>query len=153
MRNICNVYQIGGVGKKFKAGDRIVLFMCPDGWSSQNNNVEVTFSAGGQKQIFFMHKYFNEVTKIPYAASYGDFKNVQMNSFYSADCKSMALCIEDWHVTGTDVDFNDIIFAISDNITHREVTSFVPPVWAVGERIEGQSGLVIMKTEDLFLKK
>ena len=147
-----NTYQIGSAGKKFKTGDRIVIFMCPDGWNSQNNRVEVTFDAGTSKQIFFMHKYFNEITNIPYATSYGDFNNVQMNSFYSADCRSMALCIEDWHITGTDVDFNDIIFSISDNLSHQEVSSFELPVWTIGEKIEGHSELNIVRTDEILKK-
>ena len=145
-----NTYQIGGAGKKFKAGTRVVLFMCPDGWSAQNNRVEVTFTTGTTKQIFFMHKGFNKETKIPYASLYGDFAGVQMNSFYSADCNSMALCIEDWHISGTDVDFNDIIFSVSDNLVHGKVTSFKAPEWAVGERIPGYSGLVIIPSADIL---
>jgi len=121
--------------------------MCPDGWSAQNNRVEVIFTTGTTKQIFFMHKGFNKETKIPYAKEYGDFAGVQMNSFYSADCNSMALCIEDWHMSGTDVDFNDIIFSVSDNLIHNKVTSFKAPEWAVGERIGGNTGLVIIPTE------
>ena len=148
-----NTYQIGGDKKTFKAGTRVVLFMCPDGWSSQNNRVEVTFSAGTTKQIFFMHKGLNKETKIPYATAYDKFAGVQMNSFYSADCNSMVLCIEDWHMKGTDVDFNDIIFAVSDNLIHGKISSFKAPKWAVGERIEDNEGLVILPTEDVLNKK
>jgi hypothetical protein len=148
-----NTYRIGGDGKTFKAGTRVVLFMCPDGWSSQNNRVEVTFNTGTTKQIFFMHKGFNKETKIPYASAYGKFEGVQMNSFYSADCNSMALCIEDWHIKGTDVDFNDIIFSISDNLNHEKITGFKAPKWAVGEKIEGSAGLVIVPTEDVLNKQ
>ena len=147
-----NTYRIGGDNKTFKAGTRVVLFMCPDGWSAQNNRVEVTFTSGTTKQIFFMHKGFNQETKIPYSSDYGKFAGVQMNSFYSADCNSMALCIEDWHIKGTDVDFNDIIFSLSDNLVHEKVTSFVAPKWAVGERIEENAGLIIVPTEDVLKK-
>ena len=145
-----NTYQVGGEYKTFKAGTRVVLFMCPDGWSSQNNRVEVTFSTGATKQIFFMHKAFNIETRIPYATNYGKFAGVQIQSFYAADCNSIALCIEDWHMRGTDVDFNDIIFSITDNLKYEKVTSFAPPKWAVGEKIEGNEGLVLLPTEDIL---
>jgi len=147
-----NTYQVGGDNKTFKAGTRVVLFMCPNGWRPQNNRVEVTFTTGTTDQIFFMHKGFNKATNIPYARAYGDFAGVQMMSFYSADCNSMALCIEDWHMNGTDVDFNDIIFSLSDNLVHEKVTGFEAPKWAVGERIEGKEGLVIVPTEDILKK-
>ena len=149
-----NAYQIGETGKKFKPGERVVLFMCPDGWIPQNNRVEVTFSAGTTNQIFFMHKYFNEETKIPYSSAYNkgndSFAGVQINSFYSADCKSMVLCIEDWHMDGTDVDFNDIIFSLSDNLINAEITSFNVPVWAIGKKVNGE--LEILPSKDILGK-
>jgi len=151
-----NTYQVGGSNKTFKAGSRVVLFMCPDGWSPQNNRVEVTFNPGTYHQIFFMHKGFNKETKIPYAPGYGKFAGVQINSFYSLECNSVVLCIEDWHTywgTNTpDVDYNDIIFSVSDNLTHDKVTGFKLPKWAVGENVEGHEseGLIILPTADIL---
>ena len=143
-----NVYQIGKAGKKFKPGDRIVIFMCPNGWNEEYDRVEVTFSSGTNRQILFMHKYFNEKTKILYGESYGDFEGVQIMSFYSADCKSVVLGIEDT-ANGSDMDFNDIIFTVSDNTLHRAVTSFKAPAWAIGENIGGQNGLAIVPTSEV----
>ena len=99
-----------------------------------------------------MHKGFNKSTNIPYAAGYGKFAGAQINTFYSADCNSIVLCIEDWHMQGADVDFNDVILSVSDNLKNEKVTGFVAPKWAVGEQIEGENGLVIIPTEDLFNK-
>jgi len=150
-----NTYQIGGPGKSFKPGERVVLFMCPDGWSSQNNSVEVTFTNGTTKQIFFMHPYFNSSAglNIRYSALYSSgndsFAGAQMNSFYSADCRSMVLLVEDYHAQGSDVDFNDIIFSITDNLRNEEIRSFVPPVWAVGK--DKDSGeLLILPIEEVL---
>ena len=99
-----------------------------------------------------MHQYFNITTNIPYSTAYrkgsDTFAGVQINSFYSADCKSMVLCIEDWHATGTDVDFNDIIFSVSDNLINSEVTNFVVPMWAVGKKDNGE--LEIMPSSDIL---
>jgi len=147
-----STYQIGGDNKIFKPGTRVVLFMCPNGWSAQNNRVEVTFTTGTTKQIFFMHKGLNKSTNIPYAAAYGKFAGAQINTFYSADCNSIVLCIEDYHMQGTDVDFNDVILSVSDNLKNEKVTGFVAPKWAVGERIDDSGELVIIPTEDLFNK-
>ena len=150
-----NTYQIGGDKKTFKAGTRVVLFMCPDGWSPQNNRVEVTFNTGTYKQIFFMHKGFNKETNIPYASGYGNFAGVQFMSFYSADCNSMVLTVEDIHIQHqySDVDFNDVIFSVSDNLTHGKIMNFKSPKWAVGEKIDGNEGLVILPTEDILKTK
>ena len=148
-----NTYQIGGIGKTFHEGDRVVLFMCPDGFSPQNNRVEVTFNPGNNgnvKQIFFMHKYFNKQTGIKYAAAYGDFAGVQIPTFYSASCESMVLCIEDIHTQNPslDMDFNDIIFSVSDNLDHTPVTSFELPQWTVGERYDNPGELEIVPTDE-----
>ena len=149
-----NTYRIGSGeanltgGTLFNKGDRVVLFMCPDGWSAQNNRVQVTFSKGTTKQIFFMHKYFNQKLDIPYSSLYEDFKYCQMNSFYSGDCRNMVLCIEDWHMNGTDADFNDIIFAVSDNLKGDPISRFVAPKWAVGAKNDGNPEIVL--TEDIF---
>jgi hypothetical protein len=99
-----------------------------------------------------MHKGFNKSTNIPYASNYGKFAGAQINSFYSADCNSIVLCIEDWHMQGTDVDFNDVILSVSDNRDNAKVKGFVVPKWAVGEQIEGENGLVIIPTVDLLKK-
>jgi len=148
-----NTYQIGGEGKTFQAGDRVVLFMCPDGFNSQNNRVEVTFDPGTNgnvKQIFFMHKYFNIQTNIRYASGYGDFAGIQFVSFYSANCESTVLCIEDIHTQhqSLDLDFNDVIFSISDNLTHDPVSGVEPPKWTVGERYDNPGQLEIILTEE-----
>ena len=149
-----NTYQIGGSGKTFKPGERVVLFMCPNGWSSQNNWVEVTFTRGTTKQIFFMHQYFNSsaglnISYSPlYSSGSNSFAGVQMNSFYSADCRSMVLMVEDYHAQGSDVDFNDIIFSITDNLNNEEIKSFVPPIWAVGKKENGE--LSIFPSDDIL---
>ena len=152
-----NTYQIGGLGKTFQKGDRIVLFMCPDGFNSQNNRVEVTFDPGANgnvRQIFFMHKYLNIQTEIKYANGYGDFAGIQFMSFYSASCESTILCIEDIHTQHQylDLDFNDIIFTVSDNLEHKPVKGYDPPQWAVGERENNPGILEILPTEDLLGK-
>jgi len=152
-----NTYRIGdgegnpNSGTLFSKGERVVLFMCPDGWSAQNNRVQVTFSKGTTNQIFFMHKYFNQILGIPYSSLYEDFKFCQINSFYSGDCRNMVLCIEDWHMVGTDVDFNDIIFAVSDNLQGDPVSRFVAPKWAVGAKEEGNPEIVL--TENILNPK
>jgi hypothetical protein len=118
-----NTYRIGN--RKFNAGERVVLFMVPDGWSSQNNHVVLSF--GGWNQIFFTHKGINLATGVPYGKAFGNFKGIQYNTFYAADCNSMVLFFEDNHNEGSDIDFNDIIFSVSDNIEANEITNFVLP--------------------------
>jgi len=145
------------LGKTFQKGDRIVLFMCPDGFNTQNNRVEVTFDPGANgnvRQIFFMHKYLNIQTEIKYANGYGDFAGIQFMSFYSASCESTILCIEDIHTQHQylDLDFNDIIFTVSDNLEHKPVKGYDPPQWAVGERENNPGILEILPTEDLLGK-
>jgi len=145
-------YKIGGdQGITFKPGERVVLFMCPDGFSTQNNYVEVTYDAGSYDQIFFMHKYFNIATHINISPIYNNgsdsFGGVQFNSFYSADCKSMVLLVEDWLENDTDADFNDIILSISDNIEEKDIASFVIPYWTVGTD-EGKD-LIIFPSSDI----
>ena len=129
-------YEIGN-GRIFQPGERVVLFMCPDGWKPQNNRVEVTYTSNIYYQINFMHKYFNKVTNINYSPIYSagsdSFAGVQFNSFYSADCKSMVLLIEDNHSANSDVDFNDVILSITDNRDGEAIKSFVAPKWAVGK--------------------
>jgi len=150
-------YQIGGEGKTFQEGDRIVLFMCPNGFIAQNNRVEVTFDPGANgnvNQIFFMHKYLNIQTGIRFANEWGDFAGVQMMSFYSANCESMVMIIEDIHTLHKelDFDFNDIIISVTDNLEDKPVTGFIPPKWTVSEKHDNPGFLEIMLTEE-FLNK
>ena len=152
-----NTYQVGALGQKFNAGDRVVIFMCPDSWKSQNNRVEVQFTENNNDQIFFMHKYFNEITKIRYHSNFGDFKGQQVNSFYSADCSSLVLMIEDCHwqwsttaSSASDCDFNDVIFSLSDNLTNDKVTSFEVPYWAVGRKTDNPDQLIIFESSESF---
>ena len=144
-----SVYQIGGAGKTFNKGDKVVIFMVPDGWNAQNNRVQVTFSASTQ-QLFFMHKGFNEKSKVTYASNYGKFAGCQIASFYTGDCMSMVLCIEDI-ANGSDLDFNDIIFAVSDNIAGTKVTGFIAPKYAIFEKESGGvKDLEIIETKDIL---
>ena len=123
-----STYQIGK--GKFNAGDRVVLFMSPEGWSPQNNSVKLSFS--GYNQVFFTHAGINLATNIPYHTSYGDFKGVQHNTYLSADCRSMVFFIEDKHsLTGADTDYNDVIFSISDNILDKNIENLVAPKYAI----------------------
>ena len=126
-----SVYQIGGADHKFNKGDKVVIFMVPDGWSAQNNRVQVTFKAS-TKQLFFMHKGFNTKSQITFASNYGKFAGCQIASFYTGDCMSMILCIEDI-ANGSDLDFNDIIFAVSDNTAGGRVTGFIAPKYTIFE--------------------
>jgi hypothetical protein len=95
-----------------------------------------------------MHKYFNRQTGVKYDNIFSQFAGQQMNGFYSADCKSMVFCVEDNHNAGSDCDFNDIIFSVSDNMLNHEVTKFKPPYWAVGKKDDGT--LEIFETSKLF---
>jgi len=61
------------------------------------------------------------------------------------------VCIEDFHEQGSDVDFNDIIFSITDNENAQEISRFVPPKWAIGKKMEDGS-LIIEETKDLLEK-
>ena len=147
------VFEIDG-GRTFKKGERVVLFMCPDGFIPQNDHVMVTFNPGNNgnvNQIFFMHRHFNLQTGIRYANAYGDFRGVQMMSFLSSDCGSMVVCIEDIHTQHVhlDTDFNDIIISISDNKDNYQVSRFELPKWTVGI-IDGKLDIIL--TED-FLKR
>ena len=151
-----DVFQIGTT--EFNVGDRVVFFLSPDGY--QNNRPEVTITATtGTKQIFFMHKGINKATIVNgsnvtnYSAKYGAFAGVQFMSFFSGDCRSMVVCVEDWHrgsgSSDTDCDFNDIIFSITDNIDNVESTSFERPPLTVGKKT-GSDDVEIFNTSDLF---
>jgi len=151
------VTPIGG-NKTFNNGDRVVLFMCPDSYNPTTKQVVVTFNpgaAGNVKQIVFMHKYFNARTGIKFNPALGDFAGCQMMTFYAASCESMVFCIEDIHGAHqyADLDFNDLIFTISDNISGNAASSFTPPKWAIGENINGGTGLEILTTDCLLKGK
>jgi hypothetical protein len=157
-----NIYRIGKAGTKFMPGDRIVLFVSPHSYIPQNNHAEVSFNCKTFKQIFFMHKHFNIASEIPYHESpnYGDFAGCQFMSFFSADCKSMVIHLEDWHArgivenmghNGSDVDFNDHIFTILDNLDGISVNSFKLPYWTIGVNPDDNKPF-IEETEE-FLKK
>ena len=121
-------FQIGN--GKFSAGDRVVLFMLPDAWSPQNNGVRI--SPNGYDRMFFTHTWFNLVTDIPYHSAFGNFKGVQHNSFYSADCKSIVFFFEDKHsFAGVDTDYNDVIISISDNYEGKDIVNIVIPKYTI----------------------
>ena len=129
------IYRIGGNSRTFKAGDKVVLFMVPNGWNAQNDRVEVSFSAGSWNQVFFMHKYFNlesEVKYLPYEGfpAWGDYAGVQYNTFYDMECMTMVMFFEDNH-SSSDTDYNDVIISISDNINGEPITNFVLPKYAI----------------------
>jgi len=125
-----NTYRIGN--RKYNSGDRIVLFMVPEGWKSQNNNVEVLFTpSGGTSQLFFTHKGLNSLTNVPFDNKFANFKGIGYNTFYSVDCKSMVMFFEDDYLRGSDLDYNDLIFTISDNIDSKDVINFKLPKYRV----------------------
>ena len=124
-----------GVPQKFNRGDKVVIFMVPNGWTAQNNRVQKNATTANKAGIFFMHKDFNEAEGIIYGSNYGDYKYCQIATFYSADCRSLVLCIEDI-ANGSDCDFNDIIFSISDNTSGERVTKFKAPKYAVGQEVD-----------------
>ncbi len=139
-----DTYQIGN--KKFNAGDRIVLFIAPDSWSSQNNQVEVSF--GSYNQIFFTHAGINLSSGIKYHSNYGTFKGVQYNTFYSVDCKSIVMFFEDKHSSSpVDTDFNDCFFSITDNTTGNDAVNISLPKYAISVETGDPK---IMETADLF---
>jgi hypothetical protein len=102
-----------------------------------------------------MYKDFNSSSGIIYSNSFNrvGFGNVQFQSFYSSDCSSIVFCVEDQHHFNnnstfvTDLDFNDVIFSISDNKDGGPVTKVVLPVWSVGQKI-GESAPSIKLTEN-----
>jgi hypothetical protein len=112
----------------FKKGDKVVLFLVPNGWVSQNNRVQISFSSWNQ--IFFTHAGLNKGTSVGYNSAYRDFTGIQYNTFYSADCKSIVLFFEDNHST-SDVDYNDIIFSISDNGNGEQITDIELPKYTI----------------------
>jgi len=152
-------FQIGGDSKTFNAGDRVVLFMCPDSYNTSTKEVEIYFNSTSptntsttttkDKQLFFMHKYLNKETGVKYGSGYGDFAGCQMMSFYASDCQSMVITIEDIHTQHQylDYDFNDIILTVSDNPNGFQVQGFKPPQWAIGNN---GGVLKIVPTEDLY---
>ena len=152
------VTRIGGANKTFNIGDRVVLFMCPNSYNPTTKQVEVTFNpraAGNVKQIFFMHKYFNTQTGIKFNPALLDFAGCQMMTFYAASCESMVFCVEDIHGVDqyADLDFNDIIFTITDNVEGKAASSFTPPKWAIGENINDGTELEILTTDCLLYNK
>jgi len=128
-----NTYRIGT--SKFNAGDRVVLFMAPNGWRPQSDNVEVFFgTSSGTFQLFFTHKGINANIRTSFDNwdnKFGNFKYIAHNSFYSADCRSLVLFFEDDYGRGSDLDYNDAIFTISDNVEDKEVANFKLPKYTV----------------------
>ncbi len=103
---------------KFEAGDRVVMFIIPDGWVSQNSRVE--FRTDQYNRPVFIDKDLNLSTLKRFVGNYygkDDFKGIQYNSFYSEECNSLVLFFEDLfdRANYTDMDFNDMVFAITDN--------------------------------------
>ena len=134
-----STYQIGD--GKFNVGDRVVLFVVPNGWSAQNNRVEYYY----EDHMFFMHRWFNSVTKVPFSPQFGDFKG-QFNTFYSADCKTIVLFFEDNHNLSSDTDFNDVIFSLTDNRNGEHISSIILPKYTIGADDYGRA--VIYETEN-----
>jgi hypothetical protein len=117
-----------------------------DGWSSQNNRVEVSLREGNWNQVFSTHCGINKGTKVSYGNTYhNDFKGIQHNAFYSADCSSIVMFFEDNHSSG-DVDYNDIVFSITDNKDKVEISKITPPKYAI---VEEGGGPVLKLTSDL----
>ncbi len=116
-----NTYQIKNYNRadsKFEAGDRIVMFIVPDGWVSQNSRVE--FNTNQYNRPVFLDKDLNISTLKNFVGNYygkDDFKGIQYNSFYSEECNSLVLFFEDLfdRANYTDMDYNDMVFAITDN--------------------------------------
>jgi len=136
--------------REFKAGDRVIIFMCPDGYSSQNQKTIVKWT-GTTKRTFFMHKWINQQLGITYDSGYGTndkdtYKYCQIATFFTADCQNTVLCIEDI-ANGSDHDFNDIIFSIADNPTGDAVTRFTAPKYTVGK---DNGKMFIAETENLY---
>jgi len=75
-----------------------------------------------------------------------------MMSFYSANCNSVVLSIEDVHVQHSylDFDYNDIIFTVSDIKSFELVTGFELPKWTVEEKHDNPGFLEIMLTEEFL---
>ncbi|MDR2038158.1 MAG: DUF4114 domain-containing protein [Bacteroidales bacterium] len=131
---------------KFKKGDRVVFFLVQNGWVSQNNRVEISSSAWAQP-IFMDHDINKSNPGLWNYAQIGNaapdnFKAIQHNTFYSEACKSVVLFFEDKY-TGTDLDYNDIIFSISDDIIENseqgDVLKIKKPKYTVDEN--GDIGL------------
>ena len=103
---------------KFGAGDRVVLFIIPDGWVSQNSRVE--FTTNQYNRPIFTDKELNiSILKNFVGNYYGkdSFKGIQYNSFYSEECNSLVFFFEDLfdRASYSDLDYNDMVFAITDN--------------------------------------
>jgi hypothetical protein len=127
--------------KKFKKGDRVVLFMVPNGWNAQSAKVNVKFDNkdSSHPQIFFMDKEINRQTNVPFGAGYpAAYKGILHNLFYSTSCHNLVMIIEDT-AGASDLDYNDIVFTISDG---TDLTSNLEqPRFKVG--LDGAGGLVI----------
>jgi hypothetical protein len=123
-----NMYRIGN--GTFNAGDRVVLFVVPNGWSSQNDRVEYYY----EDEMFFTHTGLNldkDTGVGEFPPQFGDFTG-QYNTFFSADCKSIVVFFEDNHNADSDTDYNDMIFSITDNLTGDDIINLVLPKWAIG---------------------
>ncbi len=129
-------FEIGN----FKKGDKVVLFIAPNSWVAQNSRVEVRYS--GTLQLFFTHPGLNKATGVSYGANYHqNFVGVQHNAFYSGDCKSIVMFFEDNHYSG-DVDYNDIVFSISDNTLGNDLSFINRPKHALITGDDGKPKLV-----------
>jgi hypothetical protein len=129
----------------FNKGDRVVLFLVPNGWKSQNSTIELETVYGqtifmdydmNRNNVNFMNLAAGNAYNKPNIAP-DDFKGVQLNSFYSEACKSIVLFFEDIYNFNSDMDFNDVIFAIyDDTITdpnRTEILKIKKPKYTVDE--------------------
>ena len=136
------IYQIGGNNRTFNAGDKVVLFMVPDGWRSQNNRVEVTFGAGAWDQIFFTHQGINLSSGVSYYRTYReDFRGIQHNAFTAEECNSIVMFFEDNH-NSSDTDYNDVVIAITDNVTGALNTNIKLPKYTIKVGANGRPEIV-----------
>ncbi|MDR2037526.1 MAG: DUF4114 domain-containing protein [Bacteroidales bacterium] len=97
----------------FNQGDRIVLFLAPNSWNSQNGWVNYT-NKGYTMPVFTDWKINQNDPN--YSCDYNNnFSGIPYNTFYSVDCKSIVLFFED-KSTGSDKDYNDMIFSVMSQI-------------------------------------
>ncbi|GHT21656.1 hypothetical protein FACS189430_02080 [Bacteroidia bacterium] len=117
---------------RFRKGDKVIMFMVPNGWNAQNDRVEVKFDNkdGNYPQIFFMNKELNRKTNPNIGLGHPDnFKGIQHNIFYSTSCHNLVMIIED-KIDWADLDYNDFVFTISDGT--NETSNLKKPHFQVG---------------------
>ena len=134
--------QIGGKNRKFNAGDKVVLFMAPDSWNSQNDRVEINFTAGAYDQIFFTNQHFNLFTRVTYSNTFRqDFRGIQHNAFTAEECNSIVMFFEDNH-NSSDTDYNDVIVSITDNTKGNLNTNIKLPRYTIKVGANGRPEII-----------